>query len=156
MQIRLIAIGRSMPDWVARGWHEYARRMPPHLGMELVEVAPPRATGGDERRREGEALLAKCAGPGPRIALDERGSEWSTRDLAGRLEGWMMTGEPVSLIVGGASGHSKELLLQCTARWSLSKLTFPHMLVRVIVGEQMYRAWTFLSGHPYHRDTRAT
>lgn len=152
MQIRLVAIGRSMPDWIARGWHEYARRMPPQIGLELIEVAPPRATGGDERKREGEALLARCAPDGPRIALDEHGSEWSTRDLAGRLDDWMMTGESVSLIVGGASGHSKELLSACTARWSLSRLTFPHMLVRVIVSEQIYRAWTLLSGHPYHRE----
>ncbi len=152
MQIRLVAIGRSMPDWVARGWHEYARRMPPQIGLELVEVAPPRATGGDQRRREGEALLAKCAGSGLRIALDGRGSEWSTSELAGRLDDWMMIGQPVSLIVGGASGHSRELLSNCTARWSLGKLTFPHMLVRVMVSEQIYRAWTILSGHPYHRE----
>jgi len=152
LQIRLIAIGRSMPDWIARGWHEYVRRMPPQIGLELVEVAPPRASGGDERRREGEALLAKCARSGPRIALDEHGSEWSTRDLAEQLDSWMMIGQPVSLIVGGAAGHSKELLSNCTAIWSLSKLTFPHMLVRVIVGEQIYRAWTFQSGHPYHRE----
>lgn len=141
-----------MPDWIARGWHEYARRMPPQISLELVEVAPPKSSGADQQRREGEALLAKCAGSGPRIALDERGSAWSTRDLAGRLDGWMMTGEPVSLIVGGASGHSSEVLSGCTAKWSLSPLTFPHMLVRVIVGEQIYRAWTLLSGHPYHRD----
>lgn len=152
MQIRLVAIGRSMPDWIARGWHEYARRLPPQIALELVEVAPPRATGGDERRREGEALLARCAGSGPRIALHEQGSEWSTRELAGRLDNWMMIGQPVSLIVGGASGHSKEVLSSCTTRWSLSKLTFPHMLVRVIVCEQLYRAWTLLSGHPYHRE----
>lgn len=141
-----------MPDWIARGWHEYARRMPPQVGLELVEVAAPRPTGGDERQREGDALLAKCAVGGPRIALDERGSAWSTRDLAGRLDGWMMTGEPVSLIVGGASGHSRELLSSCTSTWSLGALTFPHMLVRVIVAEQVYRAWTLLSGHPYHRE----
>jgi len=152
LQIRLLAIGRSMPDWIARGWHEYARRMPPQIALELVEIAPPRASGGHEQRREGEALLARCAGAGPRIALDERGSEWSTRDLAGRLDSWMMTGETVSLLVGGASGHSRELIASCSASWSLSKLTFPHMLVRVVVGEQIYRAWTLLSGHPYHRD----
>lgn len=141
-----------MPDWIARGWHEYARRMPPQLALELVEVASPRAAGGDQRDREGKALLAKCAGSGPRVALDGQGNAWSTHDLAKRLDGWMMTGEPVSLIVGGASGHSRELLSRCSAAWSLSALTFPHMLVRVIVSEQIYRAWTLLSGHPYHRD----
>lgn len=141
-----------MPDWIARGWHEYARRMPPQVSLELVEVAPPRSSGGDPRKREGEALLARCAQSGPRVALDENGSAWTTRDLAGRLDEWMMLGDPVSLIVGGASGHSPETLSRCTARWSLGPLTFPHMLVRVIVGEQVYRAWTLLSGHPYHRD----
>lgn len=141
-----------MPDWVARGWHEYARRMPPQIGLELVEVASPRNAGGDdERKREGQALLARCAPSGPRVALDENGSAWSTRDLANRLDDWLMLGEPVSLMIGGAAGHSPELLAQCTLRWSLSPLTFPHMLVRVIVGEQIYRAWTLLSGHPYHR-----
>jgi len=152
LQIRLIAIGRSMPDWIARGWHEYARRMPPQIGLELVEVVPPRATGGDDRNREGEALMSKCADHGYRVALDEGGAAWSTRDLARRLDDWMMNGQNVSLIVGGAAGHSRKLLSSCNATWSLSALTFPHMLVRVIVGEQIYRAWTLLSGHPYHRD----
>lgn len=140
-----------MPDWIARGWHEYARRMPPRISLELLEVASPRGSGSDQRKREGEALLARCAQSGPRVALDEHGSSWTTRDLAARLDEWMMLGDPVSLIVGGASGHSPETLSQCTARWSLGPLTFPHMLVRVIVGEQIYRAWTLLSGHPYHR-----
>lgn len=152
MQIRLVSIGRSMPDWVARGWHEYARRMPHRIDLKLVEVTPPRTTGGDERKREGQALLAKCAASGPRIALDGRGSSWSTRDLAARMDDWMMSGDPVSLVIGGASGHSRELLSACSACWSLGALTFPHMLVRVIVGEQIYRAWTLLSGHPYHRE----
>ncbi|MBS3744848.1 MAG: 23S rRNA (pseudouridine(1915)-N(3))-methyltransferase RlmH [Wenzhouxiangellaceae bacterium] len=151
MQIRLIAIGRSMPDWIARGWHEYARRMPPAIDLELIEVVPPRATGGDERRREGDALLARCPASGVRIALDERGAAWSTRELAQRMDDWLMQGESVSLLIGGAAGHSPELAAQCSARWSLSALTFPHMLVRVIVAEQLYRAWTVLSGHPYHR-----
>lgn len=140
-----------MPDWIARGWHEYARRMPPQISLELLEVASPRASGSDQRKREGEALLARCAQGGPRVALDEHGSAWTTRDLAGRLDEWLMLGDPVSLIIGGASGHSPETLSQCTGRWSLGPLTFPHMLVRVIVGEQIYRAWTLLSGHPYHR-----
>lgn len=126
--------------------------MPPQISLELVEVSPPRPSGGADRRREGEALLAKCAGSGPRVALDERGAAWSTHDLAKHLDGWMMTGEPVSLLIGGASGHSKEVLSSCSVKWSLSPLTFPHMLVRVIVGEQIYRAWSLLSGHPYHRD----
>jgi len=140
-----------MPDWVARGWREYARRMPPAVELKLIELDAPRKGGGDAQRREGEALLARCPGAGIRIALDERGAAWSSADLAKRMDDWMMRGDPVSLLVGGPAGHSPELLTQCSARWSLSALTFPHMLVRIIVAEQVYRAWTVLSGHPYHR-----
>jgi len=140
-----------MPDWVARGWEEYARRMPPTIDLELVEVSLPRRGGGGTQRREGEALLARCPDAGVRIALDERGASWSTADLAKRMDDWMMRGEPVSLLVGGAEGLSPELLARCSTRWSLSALTFPHMLVRILVAEQVYRAWTILSGHPYHR-----
>lgn len=140
-----------MPDWIARGWHEYARRMPPGIDLELVEVPQPRGAGGDERLREGRALLKRCSTPGLRVALDEHGSAWTTRDVAQGLDRWMSDGQDVWLLVGGAAGHSAEVLDQCPLRWSLGPLTFPHMLVRVIVAEQLYRAWTVLSGHPYHR-----
>ena len=125
--------------------------MPRSIDFELIEVAPPRGAGGHQQRLEGEALLSRCPGASLRIALDERGQAWSTGDLAKRLDDWMMQGDSVALLVGGAAGHSPELLAQCSARWSLSSLTFPHMLVRVIIAEQIYRAWTVLSGHPYHR-----
>lgn len=153
VEIRLIAIGRSMPGWVAEGWREYARRMPPRLEVNLVEVAAPRdRAGADVRALESEALLARCREPGVTIALDEAGSAWSTRELAARLDDWMMDGDPVNLLVGGAGGHHPDLLARCRRSWSLGRLTFPHMLVRVIVAEQLYRAWTLLSGHPYHRE----
>ena len=151
MQIRLIAIGRSMPEWIAGGWHEYARRMPPAIDLELIEVSPPRGSGADASRRESAALLARCRRCDLRIAVDGRGTAWSTKDLAKRMDGWMMHGESIALLVGGAAGHSPELRSQCSACWSLSSLTMPHMLVRVILAEQIYRAWTMLSGHPYHR-----
>ena len=86
------------------------------------------------------------------MALDEGGRCWSTRELATELEQWQQTGDPVCFLIGGADGHDPELLQQCSHRWSLSRLTFPHMLVRVLLAEQLYRAWTCLSGHPYHRD----
>ncbi|MDT8410051.1 MAG: 23S rRNA (pseudouridine(1915)-N(3))-methyltransferase RlmH [Wenzhouxiangellaceae bacterium] len=153
MEIRLLAIGRPMPDWIASGWNEYARRLPRHIRLELIElVAPARSQDPHEtRRREGQALLARCRSPGYTVALDEHGRQWSTQDLASRLEHWQMMGESVNLCIGGASGHCPELLARSDVRWSLGALTFPHMLVRVIVGEQLYRAWTLLSGHPYHR-----
>jgi len=140
-----------MPEWVARGWHEYARRMPSAIDLELIEVSPPRGSGGDARRRESDALLARCRSGELRIAVDERGTAWSTGDLAMRMDGWMMQGDSVALLVGGAAGHSPALRSQSSACWSLGSLTFPHMLVRVILAEQIYRAWTMLSGHPYHR-----
>jgi len=140
-----------MPDWIARGWREYARRMPPSVDLELIEVSPPRGSGGAVQQRESEALLARCRAGDLRIAVDARGNAWSTEELANRMDDWMMQGESVALLVGGAAGHSPELRSRCTACWSLSSLTFPHMLVRVIVAEQIYRAWTMLSGHPYHR-----
>lgn len=140
-----------MPEWIARGWHEYARRMPPAIDLDLIEVSPPRGSGAGARRKESAAVLARCRSGELRIAVDARGAPWSTEDLARRMDGWMMQGDTVALLVGGAAGHSPELRSQCSACWSLGSLTFPHMLVRVIVAEQIYRAWTMLSGHPYHR-----
>ena len=150
MKIRVVAIGRSMPDWMGRGWKEYARRLPRQIELELVEVQSPRG-GSQAGGREGRALIQRAPRPGTRVALHERGTCWSTRDVADRLERWMMHGDAVSLLIGGASGHSDELLDACDACWSLGPLTFPHMLVRVILAEQIYRAWTVVSGHPYHR-----
>ncbi|MGK7295161.1 MAG: 23S rRNA (pseudouridine(1915)-N(3))-methyltransferase RlmH [Candidatus Wenzhouxiangella sp. M2_3B_020] len=150
MKIRVVAIGRSMPDWLGRGWTEYARRMPRQIELELVEVQSPRG-GSEVNDREGRALIHRAPRPGIRVALHERGTRWSTRDVADRLERWMMDGDAVSLLIGGASGHSDELLDACDEHWSLGPLTFPHMLVRVILAEQIYRAWTVVSGHPYHR-----
>jgi len=160
VEVRVVAIGHPMPGWIADGWRDYSRRMPSRLDVKLVEVAAPRRRSsrnggkgaGDLRGRESEALLARCSEPGVRIALDEGGNAWSTRDLARLLDDWMMDGVPVNLLIGGAEGHHPSLLDSCRARWSLGPLTFPHMLVRVIVAEQLYRAWTLLSGHPYHRD----
>ncbi|MDX1624964.1 MAG: 23S rRNA (pseudouridine(1915)-N(3))-methyltransferase RlmH [Wenzhouxiangellaceae bacterium] len=151
MQLRVIAVGRRMPSWVAEGWREYARRMPSHLPLELVEVEADRAAG-DARAAEGAALAARCLRPGVVVALDGSGSAWTTQRLAGRLEDWQMNGDPVQFLVGGADGHAPELLETADLRWSLGPLTLPHMLVRVILAEQLYRATSILSGHPYHRD----
>lgn len=152
MRISLIAIGRSMPDWIEQGWSEYARRLPPQIDLELVEVAPPAGRrGASSSLHEGRSLLQRLPKDATTVALDGEGETWSTRALAGRLEQWMMQGRPVALLVGGADGHSDEVRSRSSALWSLGRLTFPHMLVRVIVAEQLYRAWTLLSGHPYHR-----
>ena len=155
LHVHLIAVGQGMPRWVAEGWREYAGRLGGEVRLNLVEVpAGRRAKSADLarlRREEGERLLAAVPSGAWTIALDERGKAWSTRDLARRLDGWLMDGRDVALLVGGADGHDPALLSAADLRWSLSPLTLPHMLVRVVVAEQVYRAWSLRAGHPYHR-----
>jgi 23S rRNA (pseudouridine1915-N3)-methyltransferase len=151
LKIRVVAVGRTMPGWVEQGWNEYARRLPRQLEIGLDAIAPSRARGEAGAREEGEALLRRCPRDSVRIALDGGGAAWTTPDFAGRLEQWMMDGRPVALLIGGADGHVPATLSRCDAAWSLGPLTLPHMLVRVVVAEQLYRAWTLVSGHPYHR-----
>ncbi|MBF7730181.1 23S rRNA (pseudouridine(1915)-N(3))-methyltransferase RlmH [Pseudomonas sp. N040] len=155
MRIRLIAVGSKMPRWVEDGWQEYARRLPPELPLELVEI--PLHTRGKNAdvarliRQEGEAMLARVQ-PGERIVtLEVEGRAWSTEQLAGELQRWRLEARNVNLLVGGPEGLAAEVCARSEQRWSLSALTLPHPLVRILVGEQLYRAWTLLSGHPYHK-----
>lgn len=156
MRIHLVAVGRSMPRWVAQGFEDYARRLPHELGLELRPVvAPRRARGrpaGRIRDEESRRLLAAVPPGARRVALDERGRPWSTAELAGQLRRWLADGRDVALLVGGPDGLAPGCLAGADDVWSLSRLTLPHMLVRVVLAEQLYRAWTILSGHPYHRD----
>lgn len=143
-----------MPRWVAEGFQEYARRMPRECSLVLREVDLPQRLRGlpleQGRAAEGERLLAAVPPRAARVALDERGSPWSTAELARRLQGWLGGGGDVALLVGGADGLAPACLDGAEV-WSLSPLTLPHMLVRVVVAEQIYRAWSILAGHPYHR-----
>lgn len=156
MRLLLLAIGQKMPAWVDTGYREYARRFPPHLKLELVErPASPWAARGDGargQREEAEALRAAIPRDAHVIALDERGSAWNTRQLADRLGQWQHDGRDIALLVGGPDGLDPDLRASAGQRWSLSSLTLPHPLVRIVVAEQLYRAHTLLSGHPYHRD----
>jgi 23S rRNA (pseudouridine1915-N3)-methyltransferase len=155
MQIRLIAIGTRMPSWVCEGYQEYARRMPRECSLVLTEIAPGRRGKSQPPQRavneEGKRILAAVNDRQRVIALDVAGRGWSTEQLAGELDGWMREGRDVSLLVGGPDGLSAECLARAGQRWSLSPLTLPHPLVRVVLAEQVYRAWTLLGGHPYHR-----
>jgi 23S rRNA (pseudouridine1915-N3)-methyltransferase len=155
MRIRLIAVGRRMPDWVEAGFRDYARRLPPECTLELVEIEPGRRgkTGGPGQARAEEAERIRRAIPkgAAVVALDGRGEPWGTEDLARELKGWLGAGCDRALLVGGPDGLAEDLLAGAERRWSLSPLTFPHPLVRVILAEQIYRAWTVLKGHPYHR-----
>ncbi|MCC6303098.1 MAG: 23S rRNA (pseudouridine(1915)-N(3))-methyltransferase RlmH [Gammaproteobacteria bacterium] len=155
MRIHFLAIGQRIPAWVEEGYQEFARRLPPECRLQLTEIAAVRrAKGADiERLRalEGERLLAALPRDAHAVALDVRGAAWSTEQLAARLAGWMQDGREVALMVGGPDGLAPECLRRADARWSLSALTLPHALVRIVVAEQIYRAWTVYKGHPYHR-----
>lgn len=155
MRLQLLAVGDRMPSWVADGVETYAGRLPPELKLELrVVPTGDRGRGSDPRRArdvEGRRLLSAAQNDARRIALDASGRQHDSAELAAMLSDWMRDGRHVTLFIGGPDGLSSALLEACDQRWSLSRLTLPHMLVRVVVVEQLYRAWTMLSGHPYHR-----
>ena len=155
MRIHLIAIGQRRAGWERDGYREYARRMPPELSLELHEIAPSKRSKGVPAERgiddEGRRLLAAVPGGARVVALDERGAAWTTLELARRIEGWMGDGRALALLVGGADGLAPACIEAAEHRWSLSPLTLPHGLARIVVAEQLYRASTIRRGHPYHR-----
>ena len=155
MNISLIAIGTRMPEWVNEGYREYARRLPRECRLKLTEIPlGQRARSKTVERavaEEGKRMLAEIS-PGEHvIALDVKGRNWSTEQLAVQFQQWMLAGPGISLLVGGPDGLSAPCLERAQQRWSLSPLTLPHALVRVLLAEQLYRAWTLTVGHPYHR-----
>lgn len=155
MHARLIAIGERMPPWVADGCAEYRKRLSRELPLELVEIRPGhRGKGADEMRAvhaEGSAMLAAVTRDTHVVVLDGRGQAWSSEQLARELKGWRMARRDLAFLVGGPSGHAPEVLERADQSWSLGPLTLPHMLVRLVLVEQLYRAATILAGHPYHR-----
>lgn len=155
MRIHLIAVGSRMPRWVNEGYEEYAKRLPPECSLRLVEIpAGKRSKGSDVARlvrEEGERMLAAIPGGVHVIALEVGGKQWSTDALAGKLEAWLQDGRDIALLVGGPEGLAPACRDCADTLWSLSNLTFPHPLVRVVLAEQLYRAWSIVKGHPYHR-----
>ena len=155
MRLYLIAVGTRMDAWVEAAYQEYARRMPAACELHLIEVAAQKATKGSdpERRKklEGDRQLVALPNKARVIALDERGREHDTLALSRQLARWQEDGRDVALLIGGADGLAPACRERADEVWSLSKLTFPHPLVRVIVAEQLYRAWSVLNHHPYHR-----
>ncbi len=155
MRLKIIAIGTRMPRWVEAGFDEYARRMPPELKLELVELPlGKRGKGVDIKRaiaNESDAILKAVGSSDKVVALDVKGKPWSTEQLAEHLTGWQFEGCDFCFLIGGPDGLSAECLARADARWSLSPLTLPHPLVRVLLAEQLYRAWTITVGHPYHK-----
>ena len=155
MRARLIAVGERMPAWVADGFAEYRKRLSHELPLELVEVkAGDRGKGRDAARAiasEGSAVRAALPKDAHIVALDGRGSAWTSEQLADALRRWRMDGRDVAFLIGGPDGHAPEIFADAHQRWSLGPLTLPHMLVRLVVVEQLYRATTMIAGHPYHR-----
>lgn len=154
MKVRLLAVGQKMPGWVTEGFQEYAGRMPPECRLELIEIplAMRAKNQAVERamQQEGDRLLA-AAGNDRLVALDVRGKAFSTEQLADELQEWLAGGRNVALAVGGPDGLAPGVLARAEQRWSLSPLTLPHPLVRVVLAEQLYRAMSILRNHPYHR-----
>ena len=144
-----------MPDWVESGCQEYLKRLPPELNVEIIELSlGQRGKGADINRaiqREGEAMLKAIGDHDHVIALDVLGKPWSTEQLARKLQEWQLSGDNFSLLIGGPDGLAPECLKRANSKWSLSPLTLPHPLVRILLSEQIYRAHTINVGHPYHR-----
>jgi 23S rRNA (pseudouridine1915-N3)-methyltransferase len=159
MRLLILAVGHKMPAWVSMGFEDYARRMPRDTPLQLVEIRPqPRGAGANtpaqiDRMLKLEAQRLRSAIPPGAIcvALDEHGRTASTQDLARLLEGWRRAGSDVVFLVGGADGLEVELKRSARLMLSLSTMTLPHQLVRVLLAEQLYRAASLLQGHPYHR-----
>ena len=143
-----------MPSWVSDGFEEYSKRMPRELKLNLIEIPPAKRgkTGSPSQwmQEEGQRILSQVNNHHV-VALDVKGKVWSTEQLAEQMQGWLATGRDVDLVVGGPDGLSEASLQRADQKWSLSALTLPHPLVRIVLAEQLYRAWTVLQNHPYHR-----
>ena len=155
MDIFLLAVGTKMPDWVNKGYNEYAKRLNADCRLKLIEIAPgKRGKNADLAKiktREGEKLLAAIPKGCLVVALEVQGKAWSTETLSQQLDSWLHGGQDVALLVGGPEGLSDACLARAELKWSLSPLTLPHPLVRVLLSEQLYRAYSILKNHPYHR-----
>ena len=156
MKLSVLAVGHRMPAWVTAGYEEYARRMPREMPLQLKELKPAqRSSAGDTARwlqTEAERINAAAPAGLLRVVLDEHGRSFPTRILAEHLERWRGDGRDVAFIIGGADGLAPELKAGAGLLWSLSPLTLPHGLVRVMLAEQLYRAASLLASHPYHRE----
>ncbi len=155
MQLIVAAVGHKMPAWIEAGFQEYAKRMPPECRLVLKEIKPIERSSGKsaetvmaQERARIEAVLPKA---GRVIALDERGVQMTTAELAQQLSIWQQQGGDVTFVIGGADGLDAEFKKTADTQLRLSSMTLPHGLVRVMLAEQLYRAWSILRNHPYHR-----
>lgn len=156
MRLTLYAVGNKMPAWVTQGFNEYSRRFPRDVSFHLVEVSPgKRGKNADIARileKEGQQLLAAIPKGNRIVTLEVEGKPWTTPQLAQQLERWQLDGRDVALLVGGPEGLSPACIQASEQKWSLSALTLPHPMVRIVVAESLYRAWSVNTNHPYHRE----
>lgn len=156
MRISVVSVGHKMPAWIQSGWREYLKRLPPEIKVELVELKPDEKTSGKTVEKakalEGERILAAIPGGATVYALDEKGRPVTTQGLSVMLAEWMRDATHPVFVIGGADGLSDEVKTRADKLLSLSALTLPHGLARVVLAEQIYRAWSILASHPYHRE----
>lgn len=156
MQIQVVAVGNKMPIWVTQGFDEYANRLTGDTRLSLTQIAAgKRAKNADLKRivqREEQHILAAIPRGNKIVALEVTGSAWNTQQLAHTLTRWQLDGRNISIVIGGPEGLTPECLAKAEEKWSLSPLTLPHPLVRIVLAESLYRAWSINNNHPYHRE----
>ena len=156
MKIHLIAVGKKIPEWINAGFSEFSKRMPPELQINLIEITPSirnKATPIEKNiKEEGERIQSAIPSNSKLIVLDEKGTSFNSIALSKKMESWLPMGQDITLVIGGANGIDPVIKKQANEKWSLSSFTLPHALARVLIAEQLYRAWSILQGHPYHRE----
>lgn len=156
MRISVLAVGQRLPRWVNDGFAVYQQRLPQHMKLELTELPAAQRTSSMSAEKamaqEAERILKQIQPDHHVIVLDEHGKQRSSRELSAEMDQWQQLYPQVSIVIGGADGLAAEVKQRANQLWSLSKLTLPHGMVRVMLAEQLYRGWTLIQGHPYHRD----
>ncbi len=156
MKLKLIAVGKRMPTWVTMAFDEYRKRLPREINFELIEIDCPKRQKQQHIAqliaKESKVMLSHIGKQDTVIALDEHGTNWNTKELAKQLHNWLQSGSDICLLVGGPDGLADSCKQRATQQWALSALTLPHPIIRPIIAEQIYRAWTILHNHPYHRE----
>lgn len=155
MNIEIVAVGTKEPDWVTSGVKEYQKRLPRDWQINIRELNVSKRHKGEPAEKhisdEGKRMMSMLNTDGRIIAMDSRGSNWSTLELSKKFEAWQYDYKQVQFLVGGPDGLSEECLSTAHESWALSRLTFPHFIVRILLAEQIYRAWSVLNNHPYHK-----
>jgi len=156
MQIQIVSVGQKMPAWVDTACADYIKRMPRELPIQITSIPLAHRKNNDVSKRpkqqESQQILKKLVPGSLNIALDEHGKQWSSIEWSQQLEHWMFEYPRVNLVIGGPDGLAEDCRAACAQTIALGRMTMPHALVRVVLVEQLYRAWTLLQGHPYHRE----